>query len=46
MKKWTKLSISGVAPRRAKQAVFSFVIIGPKRSRGKVLFDDASLEIK
>lgn len=43
--KWIKLSMSGVAPRRAKQAVFSFVVTGPKGSKGKIYFDDASLEI-
>ena len=42
---WTELSISGGIPRRAEQVVFSFVVIGPEGSRGKVLFDDASLEI-
>ena len=42
---WTKLSVKGAIPRKTKKAVFSFVLVGPKGSRGKVLFDDAVLDI-
>lgn len=42
---WAKLTVRGLIPARAKKAVFSFVVTGPKGSRGKVFFDDAALDI-
>ncbi|MBU4376875.1 MAG: hypothetical protein KKD29_05275 [Candidatus Omnitrophica bacterium] len=42
---WTKLVVRGLVPRDAKKAVFSFVITGGKKSTGKVLFDEPSLNI-
>ena len=41
----TRSTVKGLVPGRAKKAIFSFVLVGPKGSRGKVLFDDASLTI-
>ena len=42
---WNRLSVNGLVPGRAKKAIFSFVLVGHKGSRGKVFFDDASLTI-
>ncbi len=42
---WTKLTVRGHVPGKAEKAVFSFVLVGSKGSRGKVLFDDAVLDI-
>ena len=43
---WTKLSAKGTIPGKAKKAIFSFVLVGPAGSHGKVLFDDASLNVR
>ncbi|MDP3789070.1 MAG: carbohydrate binding domain-containing protein, partial [Candidatus Omnitrophota bacterium] len=43
--KWTKLSVRGLVPSGAKKAVFSIVLTGTKKSTGKILFDEASLNI-
>ncbi len=42
---WTKLSVRGLVPSDAKKAVFSIVLTGTKKSTGKILFDEASLNI-
>lgn len=42
---WTKLTVRGLVPRNAKKAVFSFVLTGGKKSTGKVLLDEPSLNI-
>lgn len=42
---WTKLNVKGIIPQKAKKAVFSFVVIGEKGSTGKVIFDDAELNL-
>lgn len=42
---WTKLNVRGLVPKDATKAVFSIVLIGNNRSKGKILFDDASLNI-
>ncbi|MBL7070612.1 MAG: hypothetical protein ISS26_00360 [Candidatus Omnitrophica bacterium] len=43
---WTKLTARGIIPGQTRKAVLSFVVLGGKKARGKVLFDDAVLEIK
>lgn len=42
---WTKLNVRGLVPKDAKKAIFSVVLTGNKRSTGKILFDEASLNI-
>jgi len=44
--KWTKLSANGLVPRHARKVILSFVFTGEKSSRGKVIFDDAQLNIE
>ena len=44
--RWTKLYLNGVIPSKSRQVIFSFVLIGAKSSRGKVLFDDASFDVR
>ncbi len=43
---WTRLTANGLVPQNARKAVFSFVFIGEKGSRGKAIFDDAKLIIE
>lgn len=42
---WTKLSARSLIPAKARKAIFSFVLIGPKGAGGKVFFDDAYLSV-
>ncbi|MDD5680860.1 MAG: hypothetical protein PHI59_06445 [Candidatus Omnitrophica bacterium] len=42
---WTKLNVKGLVPKNAVKAVYSIVLIGGKKANGKILFDDASLNI-
>lgn len=42
---WTELTARGLVPSDAKKAVFSIVMTGTKKSTGKILFDEASLNI-
>lgn len=42
---WTRLTVRGLIPGKAKKAIFNFVLIGPRGSTGKVFFDDAALDI-
>jgi len=42
---WIKLSVRGLVPKDAKKAVFSVVLTGSDKSKGKILFDEASLNI-
>ena len=42
---WIKLNVRGLVPKNAVKASFSVVLTGGNKSTGKILFDDASLNI-
>ncbi len=43
---WNKVTLRGIIPEETQKIIYSFVVTGNTRSSGKVLFDDAVLDIQ